>query len=146
MPSLRVYVPNEPTIIAAGSAVVGPPPDRSRLRVDYEGDVYGNGWSFGKKLLHASDRHVTEYPTVARCWVSPEALAPVGWYDRDTDELIIDDRAAAERLAAWIGAEAESCDARLPEGPTLPLTAIAAPRSSKPSATSREEGSTDEDR
>lgn len=126
MPSVRVYVPEEPTAIAGGSAVFGQPPDRARVRVDYEGDIYGRGWGFAEKLAHATDRHLAEYPTVARLWLAPEALEPVGWYDRETDELVVDDRSVAARLSEWIGAEAEGCDARLSEGQTITLAAIAA--------------------
>lgn len=50
-------------------------------------------------VLHAADRLVTRYPTVARAWVSPSDVVPVGTVDRDTRTIVsITDEPA---LQAW---------------------------------------------
>lgn len=132
MPNLRVYVPKEPSGIAVGSAVVGQPTGRQRIRVDYEGDLYGRGWSFAERLHHAAGRHLTEYPTVARSWLQPEDLIPVGRYESDSGDLVLDDERAAEVLGWWLGAEAGACEARLPDGEAMPLDRLACQDSRDP--------------
>jgi hypothetical protein len=94
MPEVEVFVPVEgfPTTIKPGSAIVGQPSDsRSAgpgdsgreavlLNIYYEGDVYGHMRGFEEMLLHAADRMLANYPTIARAWVPFDSMRRVGWY------------------------------------------------------------------
>lgn len=108
-PSLSVYVPKVGTPLdhtaIEGSAIVGSPykiGDEERVRVDYEGSVFGQHPDYRTKLLHAAGRHITSYPTVARMFVPRDDLMFVGSYDPDSKTLEIHDSAP---LVNWLGGE-----------------------------------------
>lgn len=100
---LNVYVPVESdpfsAMILPGSAIVGLPLkyDAERTLVYYEGGKYMI-MEFSEKLLHAVDRMVVCYPTVAMATPKTEALKQVGTYDVATKTLHVTDR---ESLDAW---------------------------------------------
>lgn len=91
--TLTLYVPRSDShltrMIDPGSAVVGEPlDDISRVAISFEGNRYGSMRDFDEMVLHATDRLVTRYPTVARAWVLEDELVPVGLVDRDTRQVI----------------------------------------------------------
>lgn len=102
---LKVYVPKEGSylhaVLVPGSAVVGGDAAApGQLWVDYEGNRYGaeNLQTYQQKLDHAADRHLTNYPTVARQAVPPEWVLEVGTWDHDNKLLTVSDPQALE---AW---------------------------------------------
>ena len=70
---LTVYVPARPALhIRDGSGIVGSPGDEGgRVRIDYEGNIYGSPAlrTYATRVFHAAGRHLTRYPTIARAWV-----------------------------------------------------------------------------
>lgn len=99
---LAIYVPRDERKvgIAPGSAIVGRDrPTPGTVEVYYEGDVYGSmGKDYNRMLMHAADRLVARYPTVARSWLPEDELIRVGTYDYGTKTASIDDPIA---LQAW---------------------------------------------
>lgn len=111
---LNVYVPADgrsTAIIAPGSAVVGlitgVGPEGGWVSVYYEGWLngpmqYGDRdarglWEAG--LLHAADRMVTDYPTIAQARLPLKTLRKVGTYNPKTHEVTVNDE---EALTAWV--------------------------------------------
>ncbi len=97
---LNVYVPaNTPeTLIDPGSAIVGLPVSDDWVLVYYEGDRFGIGHTYADKLLHAADRMVTGYPTVASGLRHPDYLIQVGTYDYATGTIDVTD---SRSLTQW---------------------------------------------
>ncbi len=110
---LTIYVPVDDARmvgngIAPGSGIVGIPVGDDLVMICYEGWVHGamqyadrdvNGrWEAG--VQHAADRLVTAYPTVARAYVPPDRLRPIGTYNPTTNNIAVTDDAA---LGAWLG-------------------------------------------
>jgi hypothetical protein len=106
---LGVYVPRGPhretAHIVPGSAIVGTNerygPARDRLRVYWEGNLYGavNLRTPEDKLRCAAGRLVASYPTIAQGTVPAEALALVGVYHYGSHQLDVVDPA---RWRAWL--------------------------------------------
>lgn len=107
MSTLTVYIPTDEAAerlgIAPGSAICGST-EGERIRIDYEGDIYGRASmrGYAKRLLHAAGRHVERYPTVARAWVRPEDLIIVGTYDTEREDLHLSE---PDALLAWLGSD-----------------------------------------
>lgn len=97
---LVIFVPRSGSSlrIAKGSAIVGRDTGTDELTVYYEGGIYNPQMSYDEKLLHAADRLVVRYPTVARTITPRAELVPVGTYDYGSFTAEITDEAA---LAAW---------------------------------------------
>jgi hypothetical protein len=114
--TLTLYVPAPSShlnqTIDAGAAIVGEPlisddsnranrqaADEDWIVIYYEGNRYGSMRDFDEMVLHAADRLVTGYPTIARSWVLPDDLVAVGTVDRNTRTIVsITDEPA---LLAW---------------------------------------------
>lgn len=100
---LNVYVPYAESWtgrrIAPGSAVVGLPTGDTSVLIYFEGAVY-HEMTFDEKLLHAADRMVTRYPTVAMMLSNEFELTPVGTYDVATNTLTVTN---AKLLDEWLG-------------------------------------------
>jgi hypothetical protein len=101
--TLTLYVPALSShlnrMIDPGSAIVGEALDTGRIAICFEGNRFGFMRDWNEMVLHAADRLVTRYPTVARAWVIPSDLVPVGIVDRDTRTIVsITDEPA---LQAW---------------------------------------------
>lgn len=75
-------------VIDRGSAIVGEPADPAVTVICYEGNRYGAMRDFAEMILHAADRLITGYPTVARAWVAPNTLVPVGTVNRSTRTVV----------------------------------------------------------
>lgn len=110
---LTVYVPAQnselQSIIEPASGIVGSPVETeegTQIRIDYEGNLYSadNIKTFGDRVQHAAGRHgegdQPPYPTVARQVVDRQALIPVGRYDSEQGEVLVEDRQA---LREWLG-------------------------------------------
>jgi hypothetical protein len=112
--TFQVYVPREgvDTTIASGSGIVGRPnaEDPRIIVMDYEGNLYGaeNLREYGQRVMHAADRSVTHYPTVARRALSLERVAEafvlIGTYDYHEDRLDVTDAEAQGQLDRWLSA------------------------------------------
>jgi hypothetical protein len=109
---LAVFVPTATTplatIVAAGSAIVGPAggDETECVTVDYEGALYGpaNMKTYADRARHAADRQLQHYPTVARRVVARRELLQVGWFDPENGISLLDE--AVEVVASWLGVEA----------------------------------------
>lgn len=109
--TLTVYVPAEDSelreTIARGSAIVGSEyRDTGRLRIDFEGNVYGLEQlkEFEAKLQRAAERHLANdgrgAETVACAYVDPGEVVAVGEYDVWSGEVTIH---VDDRLQEWLG-------------------------------------------
>jgi hypothetical protein len=94
---LTLYVPASMEswmgrLILLASAIVGSPAGPlpalaecagGRIRIDYEGNKYGSAGlkTYAERVYKAANRHITQYPTIARMWVPPAALVEVGVVD-----------------------------------------------------------------
>lgn len=105
---IPIYVPApDATLpyIASGSAIVGNMESAlGRIRIDYEGNIFNfqNLRHYADRVRHAADRHVNNYPTVARAWVMLNQLRIVGEYDTDSHKVWVNDL-DADKLAVWLG-------------------------------------------
>jgi Zn-dependent M16 (insulinase) family peptidase len=105
MPKLNVFIPlnNKLTNIAAGSGIVGRElhDEPSRLKLYFEGNLFcsENLTQFTDKVMHASDRLITKYPTIAFTSAAKEQVVEVGTYDTDSRTLDIH----TEQLSALKG-------------------------------------------
>jgi hypothetical protein len=98
---LVIFVPASPevrAVVRPGSAIVGRRDDNGQVLIYFEGNVYGYMTDFDEMLLHAADRLVSRYPTVARAVVGASELAEVGYYDYGAFSAEITDQPA---LDAW---------------------------------------------
>lgn len=106
--TLNVYVPTDPrslAMIARHSGVVGMPGEGDWIDTYYEGWTLGQytdlepraRWEHG--ILHATDRMVTNYPTIARAHLPHDTLTQVGTYAPKTKTLDITDPKA---LNTWL--------------------------------------------
>lgn len=98
---LVIFVPASAevkAVVRPGSAIVGRRGDDGQVLIYFEGDIYGHMKGFDEMLLHAADRLVTRYPTVARAVVGASELAEVGYYDYGAFSAEITDQSA---LDAW---------------------------------------------
>lgn len=124
-PEIVVYVPaggHPDTVgIARGSAVLGrPEPGDDRVRVYFEGAVYGQMGmrTLADRARHAWGRLVERYPTVACRLVPREALVVVGTFEPRAARIILTGPRSKAVVAAWLGVvrldpeELESGDAR----------------------------------
>lgn len=70
-----------------------------RVLIYYEGNHYGfmSGWD--EMVLHAADRLITRYPTIACASVLAEELVPVGQVDEASRTVV--DITDADALQAW---------------------------------------------
>jgi hypothetical protein len=91
------------SFIAPGSAIIGALKDQE-IEIYYEGAVHQQNMTFEEKCLHAADRFVTRYPTIA-CAILPErALKQIGTYsfnDDGTDRQV--EITDAVSFMKWIG-------------------------------------------
>lgn len=107
-PPLAVYVPAdaEALFIAKGSAIVskGEPDATGRVVVYFEGNLYGaeNLKRFDERLLCASGRAASLYPTAAIASFDARQLKRVGTYDYTSGRFDVTDQIA---LDAWLAAE-----------------------------------------
>jgi uncharacterized protein YdhG (YjbR/CyaY superfamily) len=107
-PPMAVYVPADPEalFIAKGSAIVAKsePDATGRVTVYFEGNLYGaeNLRRFEERLLSASGRAATFYPTSAIASFNARQLKRVGTYDYATGRLDVTDQAA---LDDWLAVE-----------------------------------------
>jgi hypothetical protein len=116
MSPVTVYVVGNgaATSILVGSAIVGGTPHTagprgtdvatdSHVTVDFEGGIYDTythltpAARWLAHLSHATDRHHTRYPTVARATLHRDHLHPVGTYDPERGTLDIDDPATLDQ-------------------------------------------------
>lgn len=101
---LNVYVMDKShpvsRLVIPGSAIVGLPfeSDPDRTLVYFEGDKFGRNMDYAEKMIHAVDRMVVRYPTVAMGSYPTEQLKQIGTYDVSTKTLTIDD---ADALEEW---------------------------------------------
>lgn len=109
MDRLRLFVPRPTsilaTILAPGSAIVGPPAqpsDPDPLLVYYEGNIYGSSEmeTFEAKARIAAGRLGTNYPTTAKTWASLRDLVEVGTFCTTTWQAQIDPE-MADAILAW---------------------------------------------
>lgn len=105
---LSVYVPRPGKLsrIAPGSAIVGSYQHMSEMVViHFEGGLNaaasGQQMEWEEKLLHASDRHCSAYPTVATMLVSPFDLEFVGAYSMVTNQMVDWPGSDPDKLARW---------------------------------------------
>lgn len=116
---LKVYVPISDTLltrIAPGSGVVGSP-EGGRLRIDFEGNLYGavNIKTYADRCYHAADRHRTRYPTVARMFVARSELAEVGEL---LDHGVVPNNAfSVDSLLTWLGCTRDELQGELGRSP-----------------------------
>lgn len=115
MTTLVIYVPASGAVSLAGvkpgSGIVGPyaPDDNGAIKVDYEGNLYGavNMAAFEDRVYQAASRQLWNnglgYPTVARRWVAPTDLVPIGSIEVDTEtwryRITITDQPSVD---AWV--------------------------------------------
>lgn len=106
---LAVYVPRPGKLstIAPGSAIVGSYQHMSEMVViHFEGGLnaaaFGQQMAWEERLLHASDRHCTAYPTVATMVVSPLDLEFVGAYSMVTNEMVDWPGSDQAKLDQWL--------------------------------------------
>lgn len=107
MTELIVYVPHPDSdlrhFIDEGAAICGGAErGDGRVEIDFESNRYGaeNMKTYEDKLLHAADRHVTRYPTVARRLVGLSDVIAVGTYDVEGQILYITQE---KHLLGWTG-------------------------------------------
>lgn len=108
MATVDLYLPSPgtPAVIAQGSGIVASILDGERLRVDFEGDLFRMmpDSTFADRCLHAADRHLTNYPTVARVAVRADTMRYIGTYDTVFGEAHLAE-GAEPLLARWLGVE-----------------------------------------
>lgn len=80
------------------------PRSQERILVDLEGDKYGTAKTVFDKVVHATGRHMTRYPTVARLFLKTEDTVEVGSFRMSTGAVLIEDPVA---FAQWYGVPAE---------------------------------------
>lgn len=102
----RIFVPapGEDLGIAPGSAIVAAIDQASedRVLVYYEGNLFGacNLRRFVERVLHAADRQVARYPTIAKASFPRSVLIEVAAFDYTTGKITAITNAAA--LRAWV--------------------------------------------
>lgn len=114
---IRIYVPRPDTFLATtlrrGSAIVGSPDGDGRIRIDYEGGLYGQHGNedpdqrYLSFLGHAADRHFSNYPTIARASADIGDVMEVGWFNTDHMIVDIEDIDAFNTWVEDLGARAE---------------------------------------
>jgi hypothetical protein len=108
----RLYIPRPGShaaeFIAPGSAIVGHELEDGRIEIYYEGSIYGPHKPFEEKLLHAWDRCVVSYPTIARSILEADELIQVGVVDAITQPRVrwTDDRRTIEQAQHWLNRNA----------------------------------------
>ncbi len=107
---LMLYVPRPGTwlgkSVIRGSALVGIPREidvPGRVLVYYEGNLYGaeNLKRYAERCLHAAERGVLRFPTVAFSETAVEDLIPVGKYHYADKVVEIDDAAVLKEWCGW---------------------------------------------
>lgn len=90
--------------VLPGSAVVSTEPVGTQVLCYLEGNLYGaaNVKTYADRVLHASSRLRTGYPTSAVRSIPRSELLPVGTFDDSFGEVVLRDGTAAQ-LASWIG-------------------------------------------
>lgn len=87
----NVYIPRPGSLLdlAAGSGIVGTFQDKTRILIDFEGNIYGavNLATWADRIHSAAGRAETKYPTTARRSVRISDLVLVGSYESDTGEV-----------------------------------------------------------
>ena len=104
---ILLYVPADHEAvahIARGSAFVGTPEPDNRVRIQYEGAVFGqvNMRTLADRALHAYGRLIARYPTSSLAVVPAGALIEVGTYDPDSQTIEPLDPEAEQRIATWL--------------------------------------------
>lgn len=112
--TLLVFVPADSTgkiprqmTIAKGSAIVGIRLEHNLYKISFEGNIHNplanleldKQGRFESALIHAADRLVTDYPSVAVTSAAGDDLMAVGTYNPTTKELAILDE---EHLNEWL--------------------------------------------
>ena len=106
---MRIYVPRPGSAVLAtvlpGSGIVsdGMLDASGRVVIDFEGNRYGSSsmTTFADRVDHATGRHLTRYPTVARLSVLPSDLTAVADYNADLGIISVDGSDEAFLLAQW---------------------------------------------
>lgn len=109
---LPVFVPREDAslqeTIEPGSGIVGSRREDGRVRIDYEGNLYGaaNITTFADRVYHAASRHTAHegrgYPTRARQVVERDELVQVGCFDEKLGIVRVERPLPLQR---WLGTE-----------------------------------------
>ena len=109
---LAIYVPKAGTwlgkTVAKGSAVVGIPRegvDPGKVVVYFEGNVYGaeNLKRYAERCLHAAERGLRRYPTLAFSEAALDDLIPVGKFHYPEMVVELGNEQAFATLKDWCG-------------------------------------------
>lgn len=104
---LYLVIPEHRHFIDLGSGIAGQQPGAERTTIYFEGNRYGasNIVTFADRCLHAADRMIARYPTIAQKSVPSEDLQHIGYLDMTFGEVHLDDAEAERALAAWLGGD-----------------------------------------
>ncbi len=104
-----IYIPSgsarESLGVLPASALVGEwRSEAGRIMLDMEGNKYDaeNLRWYVQRCHNAWDRHVHQYPTVARIWVMPHEVTIIGSYDPQAQVVTVSPLDTGQ-LAAWLG-------------------------------------------
>jgi hypothetical protein len=71
--------------VAPKSAIIGAWYGGTEIEIYYEGAIHQQNMTFEEKCLHAADRFVTRYPTIARAILPANQLKQIGTYSFNDD-------------------------------------------------------------
>jgi hypothetical protein len=107
---LYLYLPAGGAVIHhvhAGSAIVSSSPGSGdpdeRIVVYFEGNIYGGDAlrRFADRVLHAADRLIQDYPTVATAVFRRGELFEVAYFHVGRGEIVFHDPGCAARTGVW---------------------------------------------